>query len=135
MKGNEQIIFWCLIWCIVGLVTIIISKVIPKIWKINEKSIYITQKCYNMKNIIFHIIILFLSESEWKIGAKMYYFYNMKMKFSNRCKNTTFGETLHFYNFFSFKNATLQLVILYKIFIMFKNLKTPLFKKWVLTNI
>ena len=85
---------------------------------------HMTQKCYNMKNIDFHIIILFLSESEWKIGAKMYYFYNMKMKFSNRCKNTTFRETLHFYNFFSFKHATLQIFIF-----------APLFKKWVLTNI
>ena len=64
MKGNEQIIFWCLIWCIVGLVTIIISKVIPKIRKINEKSMHMTQNYYNMKNIDFHIIILFLSESE-----------------------------------------------------------------------
>ena len=64
MKGNEQISFWCLIWCAVGLVTIIISKNIPKILKNYEKSMYMPQNGYIMKNIDFHIIMLFLSESE-----------------------------------------------------------------------
>ena len=65
--------------------------------------------CYNLKNIWIGEIKPCFSDSGRKIGIEMYYLHDLiyiLYKILKRCKNATFREPLHFYNFKRFNNET-----------------------------